>query len=98
MIIFAQILHAATYGAHHITAMMIIHHFFRGRHQAKGQAIYSSIVYGLGGSLGAILSGYAWEEFGPEITFSISAAVVAISLVLTAWKMKSIYSTIKSPV
>lgn len=98
VIIFAQILYAATYGAHHITAMMIIHHFFRGRHQAKGQAIYSSIVYGLGGSLGAILSGYAWEKFGPEITFSISAAAVAISLVLTAWKMKSIYSTIKSPV
>ncbi|MEK7779037.1 MAG: MFS transporter [Pseudomonadota bacterium] len=98
VIVFAQILHAATYGAHHITAMMIIHHFFRGRHQAKGQAIYSSVVYGLGGAAGAVFSGYTWKELGPDITFSISAAVVGISLILTLWKMKSIHTSINTPV
>src|SRR4029079_2592584 len=47
MILLAQALHAATYGAHHATAMMVVHQFFRGRHQAKGQALYTSLTFGL---------------------------------------------------
>ena len=56
----AQVLHAATYGTHHIAAMMVIHHYFHGRNQAKGQAIYTSVAFGIGGTLGAISSGYTW--------------------------------------
>ena len=89
MIVFAQILHAATYGAHHIAAMMVIHQFFQGRHQAKGQAIYTSAAYGVGGALGAVCSGYTWDWLGAEITFLISAAAALAGLVLIAWKMKS---------
>lgn len=90
IIIFAQILHAATYGAHHIAAMMVVHQFFRGRHQAKGQAIYTSIAYGVGGAIGAIFSGYTWEWLGADMTFFISAAAALVGLILVAWKMKSI--------
>lgn len=89
MIVFAQILHAATYGAHHIAAMMVIHQFFQGRHQAKGQAIYTSAAYGVGGALGAVCSGYTWDWLGAEITFLISAAAALAGLVLIAWKMSS---------
>lgn len=89
VIVFAQILHAATYGAHHIAAMMVIHQFFQGRHQAKGQAIYTSTAYGVGGALGAVCSGYTWDWLGAEITFLISAAAALAGLVLIAWKMKS---------
>ena len=88
IIVFAQVLHAATYGAHHIAAMMVIHQFFHGRHQAKGQAIYTSIAYGLGGALGAISSGYTWDWLGAETTFFISAAAALIGMILIAWKMK----------
>lgn len=88
VIVFAQVLHAATYGAHHIAAMMVIHQFFRGRHQAKGQAIYTSIAYGLGGALGAISSGYTWDWLGAETTFFISAAAALTGMILIAWKMK----------
>lgn len=89
MIVFAQILHVATYGAHHIAAMMVIHQFFQGRHQAKGQAIYTSAAYGVGGALGAVFSGYTWDWLGAEITFLISAAAALAGLVLIAWKMRS---------
>ncbi|MEQ1815102.1 MAG: MFS transporter [Nitrosomonas sp.] len=88
IIVFAQVLHAATYGAHHIAAMMVIHQFFHGRHQAKGQAIYTSIAYGLGGALGAISSGYTWDLLGAETTFFISAAAAFTGMILIAWKMK----------
>ena len=90
VILLAQILHAATYGTHHIAAMMVVHHFFHGRHQAKGQAIYTSIAFGMGGTLGAILSGYTWDEVGAEMTFTISAISAFLGLVLVSWKMKSL--------
>ncbi|HLP82615.1 MAG TPA: MFS transporter [Nitrosomonas sp.] len=89
VIVFAQILHAATYGAHHVSAMMVIHHFFRGRHQATGQAIYTCMAYGIGGALGAVSSGYTWDWLGPGATFLISASAALAGLVLTALKMKS---------
>lgn len=89
IIIFAQVLHAATYGAHHIAAMIAIHQFFQGRHQAKGQAIYTGIAYGLGGALGSVFSGYTWDWLGADVTFLISAVAATIGLILIAWKMKS---------
>ena len=68
--------------------MMVIHQFFHGRHQAKGQAIYTSIAYGLGGALGAISSGFTWDWLGAETTFFISAAAALTGMILIAWKMK----------
>jgi len=87
MILLAQALHAATYGAHHATAMMVVHQFFRGRHQAKGQALYTSLTFGLGGTLGGIFSGYAWEWLGAGLTFTVSSIAVLIGLTLVVWKM-----------
>jgi len=87
VVLAAQILHAATYGAHHATAMLLVHHYFRGRNQAKGQALYTSLTFGLGGTLGGLFSGYAWERLGPGLTFTVSAAAVLLGLVLVVWKM-----------
>ncbi len=87
VVLFAQILHAATYGAHHVAAMMVVHHFFRGRHQAKGQAFYTSFTFGIGGALGGIFSGYAWEWLGPGFTFSMSALAALLGLGLIVWKV-----------
>ena len=63
--------------------------FFQGRHQAKGQAIYTGIAYGLGGALGSVFSGYTWDWLGADVTFFISAVAASIGLILIAWKMKS---------
>ncbi len=87
IILLAQILHAATYGAHHATAMMFVHRFFPGRHQGKGQALYTSLTFGIGGTIGGIFSGYAWEWLGPGLTFTASAAAVLLGLTLVMWKM-----------
>jgi PPP family 3-phenylpropionic acid transporter len=87
IILLAQLLHAATYGAHHATAMMFVHRFFRGRHQGKGQALYTSLTFGIGGTIGGIFSGYAWESLGPGLTFTVSAVAVLLGLTLVMWKM-----------
>lgn len=87
VVLLAQILHAATYGAHHVAAMMVVHHFFRGRHQAKGQALYTSITFGIGGTLGGVFSGYAWEWLGPGFTFSMGAVAALLGLGLIVRKV-----------
>lgn len=76
VLLFAQCLHAATFGSFHAGAIGLIHKIFRGRHQARGQAIYGSLSYGLGGALGGVASGYAWANLGAAATFT-TAAVLA---------------------
>jgi MFS transporter, PPP family, 3-phenylpropionic acid transporter len=71
----AQLMHAATFGAYHCAALTMVHRLFRGQHQAKGQALYTSLSFGAGGALGGLLSGAAWERLGPGVTFSIASLI-----------------------
>ena len=84
LLLLAQILHAASFGSFHAAALGYVHAFFRGRNQARGQAIYASLTFGLGGTLGGLYAGYAWERFGAGITFS-GAALCAFAGMLILW-------------
>ena len=37
LLLIAQVLHAVTFGAYHASSVGLVHEFFRGRHQSKGQ-------------------------------------------------------------
>jgi MFS transporter, PPP family, 3-phenylpropionic acid transporter len=87
-ILFAQMLHAATFGSYHAAAIAAVHHFFRGRHQAKGQALYTSLTFGAGGTFGALMSGYAWDFLGASLTFSMAALFALFGLFLIVWKFR----------
>jgi PPP family 3-phenylpropionic acid transporter len=87
LLLFAQVLHAATFGSFHAAAIGIVHRLFRGRHQARGQAIYGSLSYGVGGTVGALASGYAWDHFGAALTFTLSAGAAFAGMALLAWKL-----------
>ena len=81
----AQVLHAATFGAHHAAALAAIHHFFQGRYQARGQALYSAVGFGAGGAVGVFASGWLWTHLGPGLTFACgSAAALAAWLLVSA--------------
>ena len=88
LVVLAQTLHAATFGAHHAAAIAAIHHFFRGRYQARGQSFYTSLVYGAGGILGALGGGYAWGTFGPQITFSLGSIAALAGLLWLLLKFR----------
>lgn len=85
VIIFAQLLHAITFGVHHAVAIQLIHHFFQGQHQGRGQAIYSSLSFGAGGALGALWSGYIWEGIGPTEVFLFAGAASLVGTFIV-WK------------
>jgi MFS transporter, PPP family, 3-phenylpropionic acid transporter len=86
MLLIAQTLHAATFGSFHVATVAIVHQYFRGKHQAKGQAIYSSVAYGLGGTIGGVSGGYALQYLGGETTFILTAIYPMIGfLVVAVW-------------
>lgn len=85
IMLFAQVLHAATFGIYHAAAIQLIHVYFRGRHQGKGQALYSSLSFGAGGALGSFYSGYVFAYLGPSAMFLV-AAVFSLVALLVAWR------------
>ena len=82
LLFFAQMSHAFTFGAFHVIAMGFVHRRFSGRHQAKGQALFTGLTYGAGGMLGGFLSGFVWEPLGPGITFSLASLSACLGLLV----------------
>ncbi|MFW1676298.1 MFS transporter [Pontibacter sp. JAM-7] len=80
--LFAQTLHAATFGCLHAVGIALVHQYFSQRSHGQGQAMYSSFGFGVGGSLGALLSGFLWDAAGPQWTFGLSALVSVVAIVL----------------
>lgn len=82
ILIVAQLLHAATFGIFHAAAIHFVHHSFPAGLLGRGQALYSSFSFGIGGTLGSLSSGYLWEYSGPLITFISSACVAFLAWIL----------------
>jgi PPP family 3-phenylpropionic acid transporter len=79
MLVFAQVLHAATFGTFHAAGMQTVYRFFTGKHQHRGNAIYSTLSFGLGGALGSLVSGHAWETLGPQTTYVLAAGCATVA-------------------
>lgn len=80
----AQVLHAATFGMAHVAAIHLVQSYFGQYHQGKGQALYSSLSFGLGGMFGGLYSGYAWDLYGGQLVFSFAAILSAVAYIITA--------------
>jgi PPP family 3-phenylpropionic acid transporter len=74
LLVLAQVLHAATFGTHHSASVAMLQRWFSGPLQSQGQALYTSISYGLGGTLGGLALSAAWDAFGPRSVFLLAAA------------------------
>jgi len=85
VLLLAQCLHAASFGIYHAVAIQFIHKYFVGKSQGRGQALYSSLSFGLGGALGGLYSGFLWEGMGPNATY-VFAAGLSFLAALLAWR------------
>jgi PPP family 3-phenylpropionic acid transporter len=88
LLLLAQTLHAATFGSFHAASVEAISQFFNGRHQAKGQAIYNSVAYGIGGTIGGVAGGYALQYIGGEKTFMLAAVFPLLGLLVIGLGLK----------
>ncbi len=81
LLLLAQLLHAATFGAHHSASVITMQRWFHGPLQARGQAFFISISYGLGGTLGGLVLSVGWERVSPQSVYWLAMGMVLLALV-----------------
>ena len=82
LLVIAQCMHAATFGCLHAVGIALVNIYFTGNTKGRGQALFSSIGFGLGGTAGALCAGFLWEAGGVELTFYAASAAALCGLVL----------------
>lgn len=88
-LLLVQLTHMVTFGLYHAVAVSLIHRYFRGQLQVRGQGLYSSLSFGAGGVAGSVMAGFAWQHLGPALTYYLAAAIAAIALLITLVSMRS---------
>ena len=88
LLFIAQIFHAATFGSFHAASIEVIAYYFKGRNQTRGQAIYNSVAYGIGGTIGGLGGGYLIQYLGGQLGFMIAAISPLIGFVVIWFGLK----------
>lgn len=86
VLLFAQLLHAATFGSFHASAIHFVQRSFGPNQQGQGQALYAALA-GTGGALGALYAGYSWESLGAAWTFAIASLVALAAAIIIALRL-----------
>jgi PPP family 3-phenylpropionic acid transporter len=77
LILVSQLLHAITFGLHHSASMALLHRWFGPARQARAQALFVTIGYGCGGTLGGLAMSGIWENLSPEAAFAGASLAAA---------------------
>lgn len=98
LLLVAQVLHAATFGVHHSASVATLQRWFSGPLQARGQALFISISYGLGGTLGGLLLSACWDTFGARVVYVLAAVMCGLGWVAAVlsyrWQLNPAGSTL----
>nr|WP_186351443.1 MFS transporter [Pseudomonas chengduensis] len=86
VLLLAQCMHAATFGAFHAACIHFVQRSFADRQQGQAQALYVSLA-GIGGALGALYAGYSWKGLGPAWTFAIASLVALLAAFVIATRL-----------
>ena len=81
MILFAQILHAVTYGAFHIGCILYMDELSPEGSKTFGQVANNAVSYGLGMMAGFLLNGLFYETAGPFLYLASSGAALLGGLI-----------------
>lgn len=81
MLLLAQLLHAFSFGVAHAVAVEWVRRYFPAGLQGQGQALYSAVSFGIGGALGAVISGYTWT-LGPAFSFGLCALAALVGFLV----------------
>lgn len=84
MMALAQATHSLSFAGFFAASMQFLAVFFPGRENGHAQGIYYGFSSGVGGVLGALLSGLVWKTAGGEWAFFMASAVAALACAV-AW-------------
>ena len=85
MLFIAQLIHAFSFGVFHSVGISLVHDYFTGSHQGRGQALYSSVSFGAGVAVGSLVSGLLWDQWGASVLFVFASCCTLLAL-LIVWK------------
>ena len=88
LLVFALLLHAATFGLFHGASLAAVHRFFSGGLEARGQAVYASLTYGAGGAAGTLIAGWTWDSLGAGVAFTVSSLFGALGGAFIWWRVR----------
>ena len=80
VILFAQSLHAITFGVYHAVLIHAISKLLPGGLEGRGQALYSSLSFGVGGGLGTYIASQLWEQMPSQQLFAYTSLLTLIAL------------------
>ena len=80
VVLFAQSLHAITFGVYHAVLIHAISKLLPNGLEGRGQALYSSLSFGVGGGLGTYIASQLWEQMPGQQLFVYTALVTLIAL------------------
>ncbi len=73
LLVLSQALHAVTFAGHHSACIQLVHRYFPGRLRGRGQALYTTLGYGLPGVLGGVGGGWLIGVLGYTALFVAAA-------------------------
>lgn len=83
VLLLAQTTHAITFAAHHAACITLVARYFPGRLRGRGQALYTTLGYGLSGVIGGVAGGALIERWGyPAVFWGSSGAALVSALCL----------------
>jgi MFS transporter, PPP family, 3-phenylpropionic acid transporter len=89
LLVVAQSLHAITFAAQHAACISLIDRYFAGPLRGRGQALYSTLGYGLSGVIGGVGGGAISQRWGFEAVFAAAALVAAVAS-LCCWRSRNL--------
>jgi PPP family 3-phenylpropionic acid transporter len=81
LLVLLQLTHAVTFAAQHAACITLVNRYFHGRLRGRGQALYTTIGYGLSGVIGGVAGGALVQRGGYGAVFLAAAASGAIATV-----------------
>jgi PPP family 3-phenylpropionic acid transporter len=83
LIALVQLLHCMGFAVLHFAIVLTAQRLFPSEAAVRGQALFNSLGYGVGGMLGSLLGGFIWSTFSPTASY-LCAAVVVVCAALCA--------------
>ncbi|HPU52656.1 MAG TPA: MFS transporter, partial [Burkholderiaceae bacterium] len=96
VVLVSQLLHAITFGVHHSAAMALLHRWFEPGEQGRAQALFVTLGYGIGGSIGGLAAGWWWDHVSPAWAFYSAAIAAALGWVTVAGSRRFEYARAES--
>lgn len=89
LVALVQLLHCMGFAVLHFAVVLTAQRSFPADAAARGQALFSSVGYGVGGTLGSLVGGLIWSAISPTASYLFAAIVVVCAALCAAFGLRA---------